>query len=125
MGFTQSSSGPISDVKGFIQKIPGTYRIEKPNNIINFTGIDKVHQLKSDCNIGSFINAVRELIIINLALVQPPGPKIYKKPRIKLFIKNNNTVLSQITFYLEDDDHKPVDFNEETINFFCQLIKIQ
>ena len=30
-----------------------------------------------------------------------------------------------ITFYLEDDDHKPVDFNGETISFTCQLIKIE
>ena len=30
-----------------------------------------------------------------------------------------------ITFYLEDDDHKPIDFNGETISFTCQLIKIE
>ena len=36
----------------------------------------------------------------------------------------NKSVLSHITFYLEDDDHKPVEFNNETISFTCQLIKI-
>ena len=30
-----------------------------------------------------------------------------------------------MTFYFEDDDHKPVDFNNETISFTCQLIKIK
>ena len=34
-------------------------------------------------------------------------------------------LLSLITFYLEDDDRKPVDFNAETISFTCQLIKIE
>ena len=28
------------------------------------------------------------------------------------------------TIYLEDNNHKPVDFNGETMSFFCQLIKI-
>ena len=36
----------------------------------------------------------------------------------------NKSVLSHITFYLEDDDHKPVNFNGETIKFTCQLIEI-
>ena len=31
--------------------------------------------------------------------------------------------MSHIRFFLEDDDHKTVDFNWETINFSCQLIK--
>ena len=29
-----------------------------------------------------------------------------------------------MTIFLEDDDHKPVDFNAETISFTCQLVKI-
>ena len=29
-----------------------------------------------------------------------------------------------MTFYVEDDDHKSVEFNNETISFTCQLIKI-
>ena len=33
--------------------------------------------------------------------------------------------MSHITFYLEHDDHKPVDFHNETISFTCQLIKIK
>ena len=38
--FTQSHSGPLGDIEGFVQKIPGKYNSEKP---INITGIDKVH----------------------------------------------------------------------------------
>ena len=63
-------------------------------------------------------------ILYNFALSSPPVHKIYKKPRVKLFKKVNKCVLSHITFYFEDDDHKSVDFNEETISFARQLIKI-
>ena len=52
-----------------------------------------------------------------------PGHKVYKEPRVKLFEKIKESVLSHITFYLEDDDHKPVDLNSETNFFTCQLIK--
>ena len=59
----------------------------------------------------------------SFALSSPPGDKIYKEPRIKLLKKTHKSVLSHITFYFEDDDHKPVDFNGETISFTCQLVK--
>ena len=42
-----------------------------------------------------------------------------------IFQKNSEAVLLQLTFYLEDDHYKSVDFNNETIIFTCQLIKIQ
>ena len=120
LGFTQSRSYPLEDIEGFYQLIPGLYKSDKP---INITGIDKIH-LKCDCIQGSIIIGVRESILYSFALSSPPGYKIYKEPRIKLFKKINKSVLSHITFYFEDDDHKPVDFNNETINFTCQLIKI-
>ena len=103
------------------QKIPGTYKSEKP---INTTGIDKIH-LKCDCINGSFVNVIREPILYSYGLTSPPGHKTYKRSKIKLFRKINKSVLSHITFYLEDDDHKPVDFNGRTISFICQLIKFK
>ena len=36
----------------------------------------------------------------------------------------NKSVLNTITFYLEDDDNKEVDFNQETLTFTLQMIKI-
>ena len=120
LGFTQSRSYPLEDIEGFYQLIPGLYKSDKP---INITGIDKNH-LKTDCIQGSIVNGIREAIFYSFALSSPPGHKIYKEPRIKLFKKLNKSVLSHITFYFEDDDHKPVDFNNETISFTCQLIKI-
>ena len=89
---------------------------------INKTGIDKVH-LKSNVVDGSIVNGTTEPILYSFALSSPPGPKIYKKPRVKLFKKINKSVLSHILIYLEDDDHKPVDFPNETISFTCQLIE--
>ena len=120
LGFTQSRSYPLDDIDGFYQLIPGSYRSDKP---INITGIDKIH-LKCDCIQGSIVNGIREPILYSFALSSPPGHKIYKEPRVKLFKKMNKSVLSHITFYFEDDDHKSVDFNNETISFTCQLIKI-
>ena len=120
LGFTQSRSYPLDDIDGFYQLIPGSYKSHKP---INITGIDKVH-IKCDCIQGSIVNGVREPILYSFALSSPPGHKIYKEPRIKLFKNVNKSVLSHINFYIEDDDHKPVDFNGETISFTCQLIKI-
>ena len=70
------------------------------------------------------MNGTREPILYSFALSSPPGHKIHKEPRIKLFKKVNKSVLSHITFHFEDDDHKAVDFNGETISFTCQLIKI-
>ena len=120
LGFTQSRSYPLDDIDGFYQLISGSYKSDKP---INITGIDKIH-LKFDCIQGSIVNGKREPILFSFALSSPPGHKIYKEPRVKLLKKMNKSVLSHITFYIEDDDHKSVDFNNETISFTCQLIKI-
>ena len=120
LGFTQSRSCPLDDIDGFYQLIKGSYKSDRP---INITEIDKIH-LKADVIQGSIVNGVREPILFSFALSSPPGHKIYKKPRVKLFKKINKSVLCHITFYLEDDDHKPVDFNNETMSFTCQLIKI-
>ena len=120
LDYTQSHYYPLDDIDGFYQLIAGSYKSDKPNNI---TGIDKVH-LKCDCIQGSIINGVREPILFPFALSSPPGHKIYKESRSKLFKKMNKSVLSHITFYFEDDNHKAVDFNGETVSFTCQLIKI-
>ena len=120
LGFTQSHQGSLNDIEAFYQILPGTYQSNKP---ISITGSDKVH-LKCDCIQGSIVNGIREPILYSFALSAPPGHKIYKEPRVKLFKKINKSVLSHITFYFEDDDHKPVDFNTETVSFTCQLIKI-
>ena len=120
LGFTQSRPYPLDVIDGFYQLMAGSYKGDKP---INITGIDKIH-LKCDCLQGSIVNGVREPILFSFALSSPPGHKIYKEPRVKRFKKLSKSVVSQITFYFEDDDYKPVDFHNETISFTCQLIKM-
>ena len=117
LGFTQSRSYPLDHIDGFYQIIAGSYKGDKP---INITGKDKIH-LKCDCIQGSIVNGIREPILYSFALSSPPGHKIYKEPRVKLFKKVNKSVLSHITFYFEDDDYRSVDFHNETITFKCQL----
>ena len=109
LGFTRSRFYPLDDIDGFYQLIAGSY---KGDRHINITGIDKI-QLKCDCIQGSIVNGIREPILYSFALSSPPGHKIYKEPRVKLFKKIKKSILSNITFYFEDDDYKPVDFNNE------------
>ena len=120
LGFTRSRSHPLEDIDGFYQLIAGSYKSDRP---ISITGIDKI-QLKCVCIQGSIVYGIREPILYSFALSSLPGHKIYKEPRIKLFKNINKSVPSHITFYFEDDDHKSVDFNNETISFTCELIKI-
>ena len=120
LGLTQSHFYPLDDIDGFYQLIVGSYKSDRP---INITGKDKI-PLKCDCIQGSIVNGIREPILHSFAWSSPPGQIIYKEPRVKLFKKSKKSVLSHITFYFEDDDHKHADFNDETISFTCQLIKI-
>ena len=120
LGFTRSHSYPFDDIDGFYQFIAGSYKSDRP---INITGIDKIH-LKCDCVQTSIVSGLRDSIWYSFVLSSPPGHKIYKEPRVKLFEKKNKSVLSHITLFFEDDDHKTVDFNNETISFTCQLIEI-
>ena len=60
----------------------------------------------------------------SFALDKLQGRNLYIQPTVKLFEKLKKSVLSHITFYFKDDDHKPVVFNNETISFTCQLVEI-
>ena len=120
LGYTRSLSYPLDDIDGFYQLIAGSYESDKP---INFTGIETIH-LKCDCNNGSILNGVREPFLYFFALSSPPGHKIYKEPRVKLFKKVNKSSFISHHVFFEDDDYNPVDSHGETISFTCQLIKI-
>ena len=121
LAFIQSHSRPLGKINGYFQFSPGTYKKGKKTNHI--AGSNKVC-LKCNCINGSIVNGIREPILYNFALKKPPGRKIYKESRIKLFKKIYKPVLSQRIFYLEDNDLKPVDFNGETISKTFQLGKI-
>ena len=120
LGITRSRFYPRDDIDEFYQLIAGSYKGDKPINII---GIDEVHS-KCDCIQSSIVNGTREPILYSFALSSPPGRRTSKESRVKLFKKINKSVLSHITFCLEVDDHKPIDFRNEMISFTCQVIKI-
>ena len=119
LSFTRSRFYTVDDIEGFYPLIAGSDKGDRP---INITGFDKKH-LKCDCIDGSIVNGVGKTILYSFVLSSPPGHKTFKEPSIKLFEKVNKPFLSHVTFHFEDDDHKPVGFNGESITFTCQLIK--
>ena len=112
----------LNKLLGFTNKeyLAGTHISEKP---VMITTTDKVH-LKCDCVDGSIVNGIREQILFSFNLSAPPGYKIIKEPNIILYKKINKTRLDSIQFFLEDNNHNPVDFNSETLTFTIQIIKI-
>ena len=76
LGFTQSCPGPLVDMKGFFQKMPGNYKGEK---LFNITRNDEIHS-KCDCCFGSLVNGAREPVLLSFKLDKPPGRIKLKEP---------------------------------------------
>ena len=91
--------------------------------IVNLGSTNKIH-LKCDCIDGSVVNGVRQSIFYSFVLDKLPGYKVFSEPETIHYKKIHKSVLNTITFYLEDNDHKEVDFNGETLTFTLQMIKI-
>ena len=91
--------------------------------ILNLSSTIKIH-LKCDCIDGSVVNGIREPILFSFVLDKPSGYKVFCQPETIHYKKINKSVLNTITFYLEDDNNKVVDFNSETMTFTLQMIKI-
>ena len=104
----------------FDYKVPGVYN---SNKILNLYTTNKIH-LKCDCIDGTIQNGVRQPILYSFVLDKPSGYKIFSEPETIHYKKINKSVLNTITFYLEDDNNKEVDFNQETLTFTLQMIKI-
>ena len=80
--------------------------------------------MKCDVIVGSVVDGVRKPILYSFVLDKKPGYKVFCEPETIHYKKINKSVLNTITFYLEDDDNKEVDFNGETLTFTSQMIKI-
>ena len=91
--------------------------------ILNLVSTNKIH-LKCDCTDGSIQNGVRQPILFSFVLDKPSGYKIFREPETIHYKKINKSVLNTITFYLEDDNNEEVNFNENTLTFTLQMIKI-
>ena len=85
--------------------------------------MNKIH-LKCDIIDGSVINGVRQPILYSFVLDKKLGYKIFSETEIIHCKKINKSILNTITFYLEDDNNKEVDFNQKTLTFTLQMIKI-
>ena len=100
---------------------PGLYPSDKI--ILNLNTIDKNH-LKCDCIDGSIQDGLRQRFLFTFVLDKPSGYKFFSEPETIHYKKINKSVLNTITFYLEDDNNKEVNFNQETLTFTLQMIKI-
>ena len=91
--------------------------------MVNLCNTNKVH-LKGDVIKGSVVNGKREPILFSFVLDKPAGYKVFCEPETIHYKKINKSVLNTITFYLEDENNEKVDFNQETLTFTLQMIKI-
>ena len=80
--------------------------------------------MKCDVIDGSVVDGVRKPILYSFVLDKKPGYRIFSEPETIHYKKINKSVLNTITFYLEDDKNKEVEFNQETLTFTLQMIKI-
>ena len=91
--------------------------------IVHLSSTNKIH-LKCDVIDGSVVDGVRQPMLYSFVLDKPSGYKVFCEPETIHYKKINKSVLNTITFYLEDDNDKEVDFNQETLTFTLQMIKI-
>ena len=100
---------------------PGVYSNDKV--ILNLNIINKIH-LKCDAIDGSIQDGIRQPTLFSFVLDKPAGYKVFCEPETIHYKKVNKSVLNTITFYLEDNNNEEVDFNQETLTFTLQMIKI-
>ena len=91
--------------------------------IVDLNSTNKIH-LKCDAIDGSIQNGLRQPILYSFVLDKPAGYKVFSEPETIHYKKINKSVLNTITFYLEDDNNREVNFNGETLTFTLQMIKI-
>ena len=91
--------------------------------IVNLSSTNKIH-LKCDAIDGSIQDGVRQPILFSFVLDKPAGYKVISEPELIHYNKIYKSVLKNITFCLEDDNNKEVDFNGETLTFTLQMVKI-
>ena len=76
------------------------------------------------CN--KWINGLRQPLLFNFVSDKPLGFKVFCQPETLDYKKVDISVWETLTFYLEDDDdsERKVNFNEQTLTFTLQLVKI-
>ena len=100
---------------------PGVYTSDKI--ILNLNTRNKIH-LKCDIIDGKIQDGIRQPILFSFFLDKPSGYKVFCETETIRYQKINKSILNTVTFYLEDDNNEEVDFNQETLTFTLQMIKI-
>ena len=80
--------------------------------------------MKYDCIDGSIQDGVRQPILFSFVLDKAAGYKVFCEPETSHYEKINKSVLNTKTFYLEDNKNKVFNFDQETLTFTSQMIKI-
>ena len=91
--------------------------------IVSLSNTNNIH-LKCDIIDGSVVNGLRQPILYSFVLDKKPGYKVFSEPETIHYKKINKSVLDTITFYLEDDNNKEVNFNGEILTFTILMVKI-
>ena len=91
--------------------------------LVNLSSTNKIN-LKCDCIDGSIQDGVRQPILFSFVLDKPSANKVFCEPKTIHYKKINKSILNTITFHLEDDKNEEVNFNQETLTFTLQMIKI-
>ena len=91
--------------------------------IVNLSSTNKIHW-KCDAINGSVVDGVRQPILYSFVLDKPSGYKVFCEPETTHYKKTIKSILKTITFYLEDNEHKEVNFNGEALTFTLQMSKI-
>ena len=99
---------------------PGVYTSDE---ISNLSTTNKTH-LKFDVVDGSVVKGIRGPILFSCVLDKPPGYKVFCEPETIQYKKLNNSVLTTMTFYSENNNHEEVNLKGEMLTFNLQLIKI-
>ena len=79
--------------------------------------------MKCDVIDGSFENGIRKPIFYTFILDKPFGYKVFYEHETIHHQITNKSVWNTITFLLENDNHKEVNGNGETLTFTLQLMK--
>ena len=91
---------------------------------VNLSTTNKI-QLIFDCIDGSVVDGLRQPILCSFLLDKLPGYKVFCEPETIHYKTANKSVLNTSTFSLEDDKHKEVDLNSETLSFALQILKFE
>ena len=114
----------FSTVLGFTSGWDYKHYIEYTSQkILNLGSTTEIH-LKCDVIDGSLVNGLRQPKLYSSVLDQKPGYKVISEPETIHYKKLNKSVLNIITFYLEYDNTKEVNFKGKTLTFTLQVIKI-